>query len=113
MSQYVARDYAAAIATLRQARTAGASVAPLSFFLGASLLETGAPEAAADAFADVIEQGESPYLAEARYYRAKSLLQRGDVNAAAAELRSIHGDSGAIAESAAALLTRIVERSRR
>jgi hypothetical protein len=87
MTDYVAERYTEAAAGLRTALSAGVDSAPAEFFLGASLLMTAHPAEAATSFGKVIAAGETPYLAEAHFYRAKALLRQGQTAAARADLR--------------------------
>lgn len=89
MRAYQGGDYRSAIATLERALAAGFEEPPAHFFLGASLLMRGDAGAAEEHFRAVIDAGETPYLQEARFYRAKALLQRGRVPAARAQLEAI------------------------
>jgi tetratricopeptide (TPR) repeat protein len=77
MTAYLAQRYPESAAGLRAALAAGVAAAPAEFFLGASLLMTDAPDSAQAAFARVIALGDTPYRAEAHYYRAKALLRIG------------------------------------
>jgi len=54
-------------------------------------------------YESVIALGDSPYLAEARYYLAKALLRSGDTEAALRELRAVPAADTAVAASASAL----------
>lgn len=87
MTLYAAADFASASAALARAVDAGAGPVPAEFFRGASLMMLDRPEEAATAFAAVIGAGDSPYLSEAHFYRAKALLRVGLVDEARAELR--------------------------
>lgn len=90
MRAYTDARYADAVAALRSARGAGIEGASTPFFLGASLLMLDDASGAAEEFARVIGMGETPYLAEAHYYRAKALLRLNQLSDAVAELdRSI------------------------
>ncbi|NNM04165.1 MAG: hypothetical protein HKO65_03600, partial [Gemmatimonadetes bacterium] len=79
MRSYMADEFFDAAVGLRQALDAGADPIPAQFFRGASLLMLDRPQEAAEAFGVIISLGRSPYVAEAHYYRAKSLLRLGDV----------------------------------
>ncbi len=107
MRAYVAGDYATATSGLRAALGAGAAPAPAQFFLGASLLMQRRADDAAKAFAQVIAAGWSPYLEEARYYRALALLQTNDADGAIAELRLAGGGTDATATRARELLAAV------
>jgi tetratricopeptide (TPR) repeat protein len=86
MRLYNEGKYADAAERLRAARDAGIDGAAPTFFLGASLLMLNEPNRASDEFATVVRMGQTPYLAEAHYYRAKALLRVGDSGGAVAEL---------------------------
>ena len=87
MTDYVGERYEAAATGLRAALSAGVAAAPAEFFLGASLLMTAHPAEASASFGKVIAAGDTPYLAEAHFYRAKALLRQGQTAAARADLR--------------------------
>lgn len=89
MDAYTARDYDRAAAGLSRAVAAGADSAASQFFLGACELVREHPQAARDAFRQVIRHGNSPYLPEAHYYLAKSLLRIGDPAEALRELAAV------------------------
>ncbi len=113
MTAYAAHDYAAAASGLEQALSAGVDSAPSLFFLGASRLVTDQPDAAAAAFRGVIALGESPYLPEAHYYLAKSLLREGKADVALRELRMVQSSDSTVVAGAVALadsITRLVKR---
>ena len=94
MEHYNRGDYAAAVATLHSALDAGAPVPPTAFFLGAAQLLLDEPKSAAAAFSRVIGAGDSPYLVEARFYRAKAYLRGNRAGPAKADLRVVvsHAD---------------------
>ncbi len=108
MSAYAMGDYSEAAAGHEVALAAGADPAPSQFFRGASLLMLDEPAWAADAFEAVIAAGESPYLAEAHYYRAKALLRLGDSDQAISELTAV-GESPEEVSAAARALADSVE----
>jgi tetratricopeptide (TPR) repeat protein len=103
MDAYLAEQYEDAAAGLRAALEAGVAPAPAEFFLGASLLITGSSRAAAEAFARVIALGDTPYQAEAQYYRAKALLRLGRGADALALLHQPGVEASPIAPAARAL----------
>jgi len=109
MASYVSERYDEAAAGLRAALRAGVDSAPAEFFLGASHLMLRQPEEAAASFARVIALGDTPYLAEAHFYRAKALLRLGQAPAALVELRQAAGLGGVIG-GYARMLTDSVER---
>jgi hypothetical protein len=103
MLAYVAEDYSGAARVLGDALEAGADPLPAHFFLGASQLLLERPEEAVQAFGVVIDSGPSPYLAEGHYYRAKAMLQMGEVDPAFADLTAAAQMAGEISPSAEAL----------
>lgn len=103
MRAYQAERYDDAAEGLRQVIRADAQHPPAQFFLGASLLMIGDDNEAAGAFARVIALGDTPYLSEAHFYRAKALLRRGEVDAALTDLRAVNPRSEVIAAQARAL----------
>lgn len=104
MDAYVAEDYAAAVDGLRATLAAGGDEPPVHFFLGASLLMLDRPEEAIDAFAAVEASGDSPYVDEARFYRAKALLSEGEAEEALEFLQGVVGSDSPVAGHAAALV---------
>lgn len=110
MADYSSGRYEQAIAGLRRLLDAGEPPVPADFFLGASLLETRRPAAAAAAFARVTAAGVSPYQTDAHFYRALALLQIVRPDSAVEELRAAARGSGGSAGRAAKLLRRLRER---
>lgn len=111
MAAYMTGEFAAAAVGLSQALAAGADTVPVEFFAGASLLMTDRPADAVAAFRNVIGSGDTPYLAEARYYLAKALLRLGRADEALRELRlaadgtaEIGHEARALADSVAAVV---------
>ena len=92
MARYNAAEYDAAARELQQALDAGAPVAPTAFFLGAALLLDGNARAAVDAFTRVIAAGPTPYLDEARFYRAHAYHRLREFDAARRDLAAIAPD---------------------
>ena len=86
MRAYTSAQYAEAIAELGAARAAGIDGPAARFFLATSQLMLGDASGAATEFARVAAMGETPYLAEAHYYRAKALLRLAQFNDAELEL---------------------------
>ena len=103
MSAYLAGEYSVAATGLEAAVEAGAGPVPAEFFRGASLLMLDRPADAEQAFSAVIDAGDSPYLAEAHFYRAKALLSQGRVDEAQVDLAATSESDGEIAASAKAL----------
>ena len=113
MKAYDDRRYDAASAGLTGALAAGTDSAPAEFFLGAALLMLDRPEAAAETFGRVIALGDTPYLGEARFYRAKALLRQGNGAAALSELHAVASSSSAVSGWARALADSVESRMRR
>ena len=103
MRAYAAERFQAAADTLQLAIAAGVSGPPAPFFLGASELMLGRPRAAVQSFARVIAMGDTPYLAESHYYRAKSQLQLGRRTEALGDLVAAEVGNAALASQARAL----------
>ena len=98
MDSYSRRRYAAAVDGLRAVRAAGRDAVPAQFFLAVSLLFDNRAAEAVDAFQRVVAHGETPYRAEARFYRAKALLRVGRAADAQAELTHLTPDNGVVYE---------------
>lgn len=103
MAAYMTGEFADAAVGLSRALAAGADTVPVEFFAGASLLMTDRPADAVAAFRTVIANGDTPYLAEARYYLAKALLGLGRADEALRELRAVPDGTAEIASEARAL----------
>lgn len=103
MDAYAKRRYADAAAGLRATLAAGRDSVAAQFFLAASQLLSDQPRDAADGFARVLARGDTPYRAEARYYRAKALLRSGRSSDALEELRRVTRADGVTYEMASAL----------
>jgi len=104
MRAYTDARYADAVTALRSAQAAGVEGAATPFFLGASLLMLDDASTAVAEFARVIAMGQTPYLAEAHYYRAKALLRLNEPSEAVAELdRSIRAGEDPIKSAAQSL----------
>lgn len=103
MREYQGERYDDAARRLRQLIRVDGQNPPAEFFLGASLLMIGDDDAAAESFGRVIALGDTPYLSEAHFYRAKALLRRGETDAALADLRAVNGRSEVVAAQARAL----------
>ena len=113
MATYGDRRYAEAAVGLTRALAAGVDSAPALFFLGASELLTSRPADAAAAFRRVLALGETPYLPEAHYYRAKALLRLGDGAAALAELAQVPTADSSVSGPAATLADSVRKSARR
>ncbi|MGQ0815797.1 MAG: hypothetical protein ACT4O1_15280 [Gemmatimonadota bacterium] len=103
MRSYQQEDFAAAAAGLRAALEADVERPGAEFFLASSLLMLGDAAAARDYYRRVISYGETPYLAEARFYLAKALLRGGRAADAARELWRLATDEHELSAHAAAL----------
>jgi hypothetical protein len=86
MEKYTNRDYAASAETLRSLATGGPESAAPRFYLAIDDLVTGNPSEADAQLRAVESMGETPYLEEARFFRAKALLATRDVPDATREL---------------------------
>ncbi len=108
MAAYGAGEYVEAARLLgavpEEVRTAG-----LRFYLGVSLLLTDAPRDGARHLADV--SADSPYAAEAHFYRAKAWLRLGQADSALAELAAV--EAGTSIGAHAAALADSVQEARR
>ena len=113
MGPYGRRRYAAAAAGLRAALAAGEDSMPAQFFLAASLLLDNRATEAVDEFQRVLSHGETPYRAEARYYRAKALLRLGRRADAQAELARLTSVDGVVYDMGRALADSIVHVNKR
>ena len=112
MAAYNERRYSASATALRAALAVGTDSAPAEFFLAAALLVQDRAGEAAEAYARVIGLGDTPYLGEAHFYRAKALLRQGQAVAAVAELRAVES-SNAVSAWARALADSVESRLRR
>jgi TolA-binding protein len=88
MRLYVNRDYAGAKPELRVAAALDRERPDIAFFLGICALLTDESVTATTELRRTIALGESPYLEEAHFYLAKSHLRRGELSAAAAQLKA-------------------------
>ena len=103
MTSYQKGSFVDATRALRHARSAGADSVTSTFFLAASLLLTGHAREAAEEFRRVARMGPTPYEGESHFYRGKALLQLGEPDAAALELRLAARIDGHARQAAAAL----------
>ncbi len=87
MSSYLARRYDEAARGLAVALAAGVDSAPALFFRASGLLMINRSRESAETFQRVTGLGDTPYLVEARLYRAKALLRLGRAGEAITELR--------------------------
>jgi hypothetical protein len=101
MLAYDEGNWQTAERALRQAAALGSSPDVTWFFIGASALMADRAAFADSAFSRVIAQGEGPYLAEARFYRAKALLRVGDRSSAMTELARLPARAAVTAHGAA------------
>ncbi len=88
MRLYVARDYAGAKAGLRSAAALDRERPDIAFFLGICALLTDEPGVAIAELRRTIALGDSPYLEEAHFYLAKAHIRRGELAAAASQLKA-------------------------
>lgn len=106
MVAYNEQRYAEALDKLRRVESPeGQQI--VEFFSGISSLMLGQAGKAQGHLSVVVESGDSPFYAEALYYRAKAQLQRGARAGAAADLRKAAELDSPIREDAAALLERM------
>jgi hypothetical protein len=111
MDRYTARDWKGAVAGLREAARGTPEDPEVLFFLGVAELLAGEPRRGVETLGQVVALGDSPYLEEARFYRAKGMLQRGDVAGARRELTALIGLQGDLEQQARALLHRLTATS--
>lgn len=89
MDRYRRSDYAGALAGLEQVVRQNPDDAAALFFLGACDLLTDRSAEGMRRFEEVIALGETPYLEEARLYRARVLVGEGRLDEAASELEKV------------------------
>jgi hypothetical protein len=114
MRQYEAeswRDAHQSLHTLAERPDVGEALPAVRFFAGAAALMSDDAERAEREFAMLLALDDSPYHAEAHFYRAKALLRLGRGSEAARELRSIRDvelapRAAALADSIEGLRTR-------
>jgi len=104
MQAYDSHDWDAALRGLVRARAAGAATLPAEFFGAAASLMAGQDSAAAAGFERVLRDGDTPYAAEAHYYRAKALLRLDRAADARVELALIAPTSDPLGARSQALL---------
>jgi tetratricopeptide (TPR) repeat protein len=103
MTEYAAHHYARAESGLLAALTAGVDRPAAEFFLGVSQLMQNKSRDAVDSFDRVIALGESVYLTETYFYRAKALLRLDRANTALEDLARASRRPHAFAPLTAAL----------
>jgi tetratricopeptide (TPR) repeat protein len=113
MDAYAQRRYSAAAVGLRAALAAGQDSVPAQFFLATILLLDDRASEAADEFQRVLAHGDTPYRAEAMYYRAKALLRLGRASEARAELARLSPADGVAYDMAKALDDSVAHRPNR
>ena len=113
MSAYAVENFGVAERDLRAALSAGIEPAPAEFFLAAALLMQDRPAEAAELYRRIVGYGDTPYLAEARYYGAKALLRQGAGTEASRELRLLADTDHEMAPAASALLDSVEAAVRR
>lgn len=109
MQHYAAGEYRAAVPLLKEAASLDPARADAAFFLAASELLAGNPAAAQRGFEVVLEFGDTPFAAEARYYLAKAQLGQAEVGSARATLSRIVAEGGEFATEAAQMLSSLDE----
>ncbi len=109
MADYSAGRYDAAAARLRTLAATN-DEPPVNFFLGVSLLMLRQPSPAAAALSRVIDAGDNPYVADARYYRALAFLQGDLPDSAELALRTASRQGGPTGDRARTLLARLEAR---
>lgn len=87
MTHYQQGDYRKALAGLQSAAQLDPGAVNINFYLAICQLLTGETENAIAGLQRTAALGDSPYLEEARFYLAKALLRKGEVDAAQQELR--------------------------
>ena len=112
MDAYAQRRYPVAVERLRAVLAAGQDSVPAQFFLATSLLLNNRANEAADAFQRVLAFGDTPYRAEARYYRAKALLRVGRATEARAELVRLSPVDGVVYDMGRALADSVARLNR-
>lgn len=108
MAAYNEQRYDDALAQLDRIQSSDGRVVD-EFFSGISALMLGQYRRAERHLSVVIAAGDSPFYAEALYYRAKARLQRGSTDGAAADLRNAAQQDSPIRAEAAALLEQMEE----
>jgi len=104
---YLNHDWKLCTSSLANAAVPSRHAVEAEFYLAICRLSGGDAPGAASALRHVISAGDTPYLEEAHYYLAKSLLAQNDSAGARRELSdtvALHGD---LEDQAAALLARI------
>jgi tetratricopeptide (TPR) repeat protein len=110
MGAYARKDYAGAAERLRGlVAVDGAQDPAVLFFLGISELMAGRTEEGMARLRQTAALGDTPYLEEARFYLARTLLARGEAAAAARQLQMVVRLRGDLEEEAGALLQRLRE----
>jgi tetratricopeptide (TPR) repeat protein len=106
MNAYGERRYRDVIGGLDSVLRAGADSAPAEFFRASALMMLSRNDEAAEGFRRTVALGETNYLPESHYYRAKVLIRMGRSREAVIELTSVdraHPDiyrmSSALADS--------------
>jgi tetratricopeptide (TPR) repeat protein len=109
MDSYSKKDYAGALPPLEAAAKLDSQSAGPPFFAGVCHLLQNQPDLAITSFERVISLGESPYLEEAHFYRAKAFLRKGDLAGAAGSLDVVVRLKGDLEEEARRLLIQVRE----
>jgi tetratricopeptide (TPR) repeat protein len=107
MGHYLDGRYGEAIPELRAAAAIAPQRAGTRFFLGICLLLAGKTDEGIEELGRTVSLGESAYLEEAHFYRAKAFLAKGDAGAARSELAWVFGKGGDLKDEAARLLAQL------
>jgi TolA-binding protein len=102
MERYLKGDFAGAIPGLRTSDGPEAE-----FYLAICSVLTGNLAAGGKYLQLVIDAGTNPYVEPARYYLAKALLGKGDIQAARTQLENVIAMHGGLEQRSKALLTQI------
>lgn len=104
MKAYLAGDYGAAAAKLREAAAADPARPDVAFYLGASELLSDRPDAAQAVLERLVAMGETPFSEEAHFYLGKALLRRDQLMEAALEFQLVAGMDGPLQAEAKSVL---------
>jgi len=107
MGYYQDGRYGEAIPDLRAAAAINPRRAGIRFFLGICLLLTGQTDEGAEELRQSILLGESAYLEEAHFYRAKAFLAKGEAAGAKEDLAWVLERGGRLKDEAARILARL------
>jgi hypothetical protein len=110
MKSYARGDYARAAEGLQKAADLDPGAPHIAFFLGASHLLSGRPDAAVTALQRAVALGDSAYLEDAHFYLAKAHLQQDRAGPAIEQLRIVVRLAGERQVEARELLRRLESR---